>query len=168
MKRLAAALLFVAFFHSAFASALSSAFTCAGKWRYLADEDKMEGSKMEFATLTSNNVLTLGFPYQKNDNRGRLTFRSAKRDGLKLFIQIDAGQFMCSTGCSLRIKFDDAKPLTWSASSPKDGTSTVVFLSNSRAFFQKMKKSKRLLIEPNLYHESGQVLEFDPQGLTLN
>lgn len=166
MKRFFATFLFAAYCHIASGSPGGS-FGCGAQWQCSASEDKMESSTMELAILQSKNALTLGFPYQKDDNRGRLTFRSAKGDGLKLFIQIGAGQFTCTLGCNLRIKFDDEKPLIWSANAPSDGTSTVIFLSNPRGFFQRMKKSRKLLIEPNPYRESGQVLEFEPQGLTI-
>lgn len=124
---------------------------------------------MEFATLLSDNRLTFGFPYQTSDNHARLSFRKAKRDGLKLMLEIDKGQFLCSPyDCTLRVKFDDGKPIAWSGSPPSDHTSTVMFLSNASGFFQKMKAAKRVLIEPKFYQHSGIILEFDTAGLTLN
>ncbi len=135
-------------------------------WIYSEIEDKMSGDKGQIAGTRSTNTLQFSFPYSAPDNRGTLLIRKNKSSGLNIYLAIDKGQFLCSYyDCSFRVKFDDNKPIDWNGAPPQNHDSTTIFLHNSKAFLERLKKSKKLMIEPKFYQSAGQILEFNVTDL---
>ncbi|QOW20367.1 hypothetical protein INQ41_04915 [Lysobacter ciconiae] len=133
-----------------------------GAWSYSNEEDGMSGKRIEYAAVASDNVLSLDFPYQ-GAQRGTLAIRRHPKWGNDVIVSIEKGQILCSSyECPVRIRFDDAQPVTYSGNEPADNSSETVFLPYSIA--KKLQSAKRVKIEMNLYHNGVQVLEFNVKG----
>jgi hypothetical protein len=135
-------------------------------WEYSTTTDKLDGSVAKLASLRSANTLSFEFPYNKADNRGRLLIRQGKKSGLNVMLLVDHGQFLCSSyDCRVRVRFDDYPPETWTGSGPTDHSSKTIFFNNEAAFLTKLRKAKRVKIEPSFYQVSGVVLDFKVDSL---
>lgn len=135
-------------------------------WEYKSDSDKMTGKKSVEAQVTSDNQLSFGFPYT-GQNYGFLTIRQHPQYGLDVLVSITKGQMLCSTyDCTVTVKFDDGKPVTYSGSGPADHSSTTIFLNNTSRFIAGAKKAKKILVQFNAFRNGSPVLEFTtPQPL---
>lgn len=146
-----------------FLSAMTSAF--ADSWSYSEDVDKMTSKKANYASLSSANSLSLGFPYA-GANYGNLTVRKHSQYRLSVILSIDKGQILCPSysGCSVKIRFGDKSPLTFRASPAADHDSKTVFLGNAQGFIDQALKVKSIKAQVNIYHSGGSVLEFESTG----
>lgn len=134
----------------------------SANWRYEADTDAMTGKKSATAYITSDNSLSLGFPY-RGKNHGTLVVRQHPKFGLDVMFQIDQGQIVCndySDNCAVMVRFDDKPPIRFSAVGPADHSSTVVFLQARSRFINEARKAKRILVQPTLYQNGNPVLVF--------
>lgn len=138
--------------------------TINNEWEYDTSVDKMTSNTTKFAIITSNESLTLDFPYD-GINSGYLQLR--KKNGvLNILIRIDKGQI--SGGYEndyVKVRFDDGKAITFSYASPEDGSSDLIFIENEMKFLSKLKKSKKTLIALPLYQNGTQILEFNTENL---
>lgn len=134
----------------------------ADQWDYRVATDKMTGKASNFASITSNNSLSLEAPYS-GPNYGRLIVRKHAQHGLDVLVSITKGQILCPSysGCSVKVRFGDGQPMTFSANGPEDLSSTTVFLRNAQKFIDQTKKTKSIKIQMNIYQAGGQVLEFE-------
>lgn len=134
----------------------------ADQWDYTTSVDKMTGKISNFASLTSSNSLHLDSPYS-GDNRGSLMIRRHPRHGLDVLVSITKGQIVCRSydGCTVKVRFGEGQPMTFSASGPEDLSSTTVFLRNAQKFIDQAKKTKSIKIQMNIYQAGGEVLEFE-------
>jgi hypothetical protein len=130
-------------------------------WDYSTENDEMDSSKSKFAQITSDNSLSLAFPYQ-GENRGKLWVRQRKQDGLRVIFEIQKGQLICTSynGCQIAIRFDEAQPITFYASVPSDHSSTALFINNPSRFVQLAKKAKQIRVAATVYQAGTQVLTF--------
>lgn len=147
------------------ADAASAAVTQSEEsaWSYDSREDKMNGRKVTFAKVTSSNTVNFGFPYQ-GAQHGHLTLRAGNdRD---VIFSIERGQLMCNSydGCTVKVRFDDGKPESFSAIGPADNSSETVFLHNYKGFMAKMRKAKVVRLSMNIYDQGSPVFEFDVRG----
>ena len=131
------------------------------KWEYRESEDAMTSKVTKFASITSEDSLSLGFPYS-GLNYGYLTVRKHPRSGTNVMVRVNKGQMMCQSyqDCTVTIRFDNDKPVRWAAVGPDDGSSETVFLHNEARFIERAKKAKRILISIPFYQNGSQVLEF--------
>lgn len=137
------------------------------KWEYRESEDAMTSKVTKFASITSEDSLSLDFPYS-GLNYGMLMVRKHPRSGTNVLVRVSKGQMMCQSyqDCSVTIRFDDGKPVTWAAVGPDDGSNETIFLHNEARFIERAKKAKRILISIPFYQNGNQVLEFvTPVGL---
>lgn len=147
-------------------AALLACSAASAAWEYDSSADKMTGKKTDTALVTSDNRLSFGFPYQ-GDNKGYLIVRQHPQYGLDVIISIDKGQMLCSTyDCTVSVKFDDGKPVTYGGTAPADHSSTKIFLNNASRFIAGAKNAKKILVQFNAYQNGAPVLEFSmPQSL---
>jgi hypothetical protein len=143
---------------SVLALTLASAGHAAG-WEYNTSKDKMTGKTISSAAVYSEKSLSFGPPYQ-GQNMGRLAVRQLADGGVETFVLIEKGQMVCGADCAVRVRFDEAQPVTFSAAGPDDHRSTMLFMINSKRFIAQAKKAKRILVEFTAYQEGNQVLEF--------
>ncbi|PHV22548.1 hypothetical protein CSQ92_05680 [Janthinobacterium sp. BJB446] len=62
------------------------------------------------------------------------------------------------------VRFDDEKPVNYSAVAPADNSSDTIFLRNYEKFLGKLQKAKRVRIAVDIFQEGAPVFEFDVSG----
>lgn len=137
----------------------------AEKWAYSSNEDPMSGKIARYASISSENLVNFGFPYEGYQN-ATLTIRNHPQYGHDVYLSLERGQILCQSysDCSIRVRFDDNSPERWSAVGAADHDSTLVFLRSTKRFFEKMKKSKMVLIQIPVYQEGNPTFEFQVSG----
>lgn len=130
------------------------------RWRYSSHETAM-GVETWLASTRSTNTISFGFPYT-GDQHAKLTVRRAKSKDV--ILDIEQGQFLCSMGCRVNVRFDDDKAMRWSAVGPADHGTTTLFLRNASKFIKSLASAERLRIEADFYQEGTRVLDFDVVG----
>jgi hypothetical protein len=147
----------------ALSALLFASLANAGGWEYNEQEDKMTSKKASYATVGSNNSLSLGFPY-KGHNPGELRVRQHPKFGLDVYVSVAKGQILCRSyeDCTIMVRFDDDQPKAWRAVGPADHSSDVIFLRNEAAFIARAKTAKKILISIPFFQNGNQVLEFYP------
>jgi LSD1 subclass zinc finger protein len=126
------------------------------KWIYESRGDAMGGT-VRTATVVSSNSFNFDFPYQGTQN-ATLTIRKEK--GTDVMLSIEKGQFMCDLGCSVMVRFDDAKAVRWRATGTADHSTEMIFLLKASNFVKAISKTDVLRIEAQFYQEGSRVLEF--------
>ena len=118
------------------------------KWRYEQDKDDLRNATTYMAVLASNNTIDFGFPY--NGSSMDLTLRKDPKYGNDVFFAVN-GQLE-----SYRMVGSDG------------GDNSMLFIENNKAmkaFVDKLKKSKKLIVEGNFYNYGKGQFTFDTQGL---
>lgn len=133
-------------------------------WSYSAKVDSMTGKGTDFAETSSTNTVDFGFPYA-GEQHGVLMLRQHPRHGTSVILGIEKGQFLCVTGCSVTVRFDDKPARRFSASQPDDYSSTALFINSEKSFIAEAKKAKAIRIEAGFYSQGSRVFEFDIEGL---
>jgi hypothetical protein len=134
-------------------------------WSYRTNEDKMTGKSTKFASLTSDNRLNFQFPYEDPANYGYLTIRQKAGEPAEVLFSIGKGQILCpgyGSGCTVTVRFNNDKPMQFSAIGPSDHSSTTLFILNESRFISGAKKANRILIKFTAYNAGEQILEFKP------
>ncbi|KPH10860.1 hypothetical protein [Chryseobacterium sp. ERMR1:04] len=134
-------------------------------WTYTQDEDKMEGTKYDFAKAESTNKVELKFPYDGGITAG-ITLRNNGKES-EAMLTLSKGRFMTSIGGNktVKVKFDDQPAKEYTYGSPNDGSGNVIFLDNSKDFIKKIKDSKKAMLEVTFFQEGAQIFEFNTEGL---
>jgi hypothetical protein len=132
-------------------------------WTYDKDEDKMRGSKTYLAINMSTTELNLGVPYEHS----QMTIELRNKQGVTDVMLGVVGQFHCGTGgsCSINAKFDEHPIEKFNVDEADDGRTDLVFIEKSADFIEKIKKSKHVIIETELFNAGTQQYEFDVAGL---
>lgn len=140
--------------------------TVAPNWSYETSEDKMRGTKTNFAGTESTNFLNLGFPY--DNSKMRILLRN-DNGNLDILISIK-GQIVCgySEKCYLSVKADDSKIVDYEFLKAAHGSSDTVFIANSKDFMNMLKKSNKLIIEVPVFNTGRVQYNFDVSGLNWN
>jgi|GEM_PF-894589 len=125
-------------------------------WQYSLREDAMGGT-VATATVESSNTFEFGFPYSGTQN-ARLMVRND--EGRDVLLLIETGQFMCTLGCSVEVRFDDGESVRWRAIGTSDHSTTTIFLRKASKFIKALSKTRVLRIEVEFYQEGSRVLEF--------
>lgn len=135
------------------------------KWQYSQNEDKMTGGRTYYALVTSSNSVDFSFPYSGPQN-ATITLRNDPKYGKDVIFSIEKGQILCNSyeGCNVLVRFDDGKPVTYSANPPSDNSSETIFISNYTKFLTNLSKAKIVRISPTIYQQGAPVFEFDIEG----
>lgn len=128
--------------------------------------DPMTGKETITKRVTSDSSLRLDFPYHGR-NYGALHVRRSPQYGTDVYVTIERGQLVCGfDGCTVQVRFDDGKAVTYRANGPTDHSSTALFLSPANAFIRAAKTARRIRVQMTVYEAGEQVLEFTtPAGL---
>lgn len=131
------------------------------RWSYESTTDKMSGKSMDVATLASQDSLNLPFPYA-GTNYAHLMIRRHPQYGLDVIYSVQKGQILCPSysGCTVKVKFGDKAPVSFSASPSDDRDTTYVFLRDAKRFIASAKSVDSFLIQPPLYKGGAAVSEF--------
>lgn len=133
-------------------------------WNYAEDYDKMRNATTYYAVTKSNEIIDLGFPY--NDVQETIMIRKRKIDGTSVILQLSEGQYSCGfDGCTITVKFDDNAPVKYSVSKSSDFKSNVLFINNKTKFINKLKQSKYVMIETDLFQHGPETFTFNVNGL---
>lgn len=137
------------------------------QWRYTASEDEMTGKKSYWASVKSDNIVTLGFPYHK-PQRATLTLRTHPRHGRDIIFSIERGQLQCQyRGCSVLVRFGDGEPMKFQASEPSSRDSTTLFIRDYSRFAGEMLKVDTVRISADIWNEDPRVFTFDVSGFDV-
>jgi hypothetical protein len=139
--------------------------TIAKPWEVEKSIDKMSGESRVVASLESNNMLSLPFPYN-GPNSGFVYLRQRGKSPSEVAVGVSKGQLMCRSysPCTISVKFDNGPIQKFEGSGTSSGDSTVTFLSNPQGFIKNLKKSKSFMIQIELYKTGKEVLEFSPDS----
>ncbi|GEC78152.1 hypothetical protein [Flavobacterium aquatile] len=133
------------------------------KWQFSEDVDKMTSKTVNYASIQANEELEFNFPY---DGGSVATLTIRKKDGtIDIYLNVSKGQFNSSyDGGSIRIKFDNDSPKTFSFSAASDGSSDIIFINSTKTIISKLKTTKQMIIEVEFYNEGLRQIEFDVDG----
>jgi hypothetical protein len=135
-------------------------------WEYEEDTDTMTQKTTRFARVKSSNTAYIAFPMGKSQH-AILTLRKHPRYGKDVILRIQEGMFNCNPveGCSVRIRFDNGKMQTFSASMSENMNTEMLFIQNYPRFVAAIKKAKVAYIEASFYMDGNKVFEFPVSGL---
>jgi len=136
------------------------------QWEYSDTEDPMGGAKNKSAALQSTNRINHPFPYE-GDIWGTIMLRKHPRMGTDVLVAVSDGQLNCSSysNCTVTVRFDDSKPIKFSADEAASGSNKVIFLRKTKPFIAAISKSKLVRIELSMYNAGVEVFEFNTEGL---
>lgn len=139
----------------------------ASKWSYNEVKDELRNKTRYTASISSNNSVNFGFPYQGDQNL-RIGVRDDPQWGDDVYFSVERGQMICGIyDCKGSISFDgNAEGLTLVPSGDRD--STVLFAKYPRAIINKLKNSERVVVEITFYQEGNRQFIFDTAGLEWN
>ena len=125
-------------------------------WVYHEQIDEMTGEKSFYATCTSRNKVEFGSPYQ-GGSRLDLTIRNSEKRNL-VMIRISEG--LIQSDRTVRIKFDEKKPINCSYQFPSDGSSDVIFINDANKIIQHTKTADSAMVEVPFYQEGSRIFYF--------
>jgi hypothetical protein len=132
-------------------------------WSYSEDVDKATSAKNYYAAVNANQLLNFPFPYD-GGSTATLTIRNNDNKN-EVILTVSKGQFVASVdGGSVKIGFDDARPVKYSASEPSDGSTNVLFIENSNKLIKKIKASQKVIIEAGFYESGLKTMDFNVKG----
>ena len=124
------------------------------------------GEKNIFYTLDATEKIHLDFPYQ-GGSTGSLIVRN-KNGKLGAMFVIDNGQIDTDyDGTYVRVKFDDEAPVKWSMGETADGSSDVLFFNNESKLVNKLKSSKKVVVEVPFFQNGNKQFVFNTSGLPM-
>lgn len=134
------------------------------RWTYTSSRDEMRGTVSIFAEISSENKLSLGFPYDTEE--ANLSLRKRPSDGTSVMLHAP-GQFLCSTysNKTVSVKFDDGPVQQFTCSEPSDSSTGLLFINSEKRFIEKLKASKRVIIEAPMFQAGRQQMTFNTEGL---
>ena len=137
-------------------------------WEYgESDKDKLDNTTYKYSSCSSKNKVELKFPYSGGSTVEIFLRNGFKKNGNEVILEVDKGQFMSSYDGNkkIRMKFDENPPTEYSFLNEGTGQSTTIFLDHSNSIIEKLKKSKKLIIEVEFYNNGTSQFEFDVDGL---
>jgi len=140
----------------------------SGNWEYTSNEDKVRGGTSYYASTTSTNSISQGFPY--GDSNLRMTVRKSPAYGTDVILTLESGQLMCPSyeGCYGTVRFDNGSPKRVNFNGAADGSSDTIFVEGAKSLITRMKKAKKAVIEIEVYQAGRPQFEFNVDGLRWN
>lgn len=125
----------------------------------------MRGTVSKHATTESINTVNFDFPYQGVQHGTVMVYENG------VLFYVKKGQVICNGGseygtCVVLVKFDDGKARYVKARKSGDDSTTIAFTEPS--FLKNMKRSKKLMIQVEVFHNGLPVFDFDVRGLDKN
>ena len=135
------------------------------KWVYETQNDEMRAEESRYATLDAENTINLDFPY--GEQRGQILIRKSPKFGSDLLVGVPSGQILCRSfqDSYISAKFDNGGIERFGCTDASDGTNNMVFLIDDRKFLQKLKRSKKLIVEAEFFQNGIQQMTFDTSNL---
>lgn len=141
----------------------------SSNWNTSVSNDEMRGTKSKTTYNISKNSVNFGFPY--NGGSKLYLYVMNKAGKKEIMIEISKGQFVCGVidNCEVNFKFDDGAVKSISMIGSDSHDSDILFVNYSKttnSLIEKMKTSKKLIIEPNFYQEGTKQFTFELKGFT--
>ena len=138
----------------------------ADAWHYGEVKSEMTGTVSKWATKQSVNTVNFGFPYNGEQHGTVMVDMDDSSDTTMLFY-VKKGQIVCNGldkfgTCLVFVKFDDSKADFVTAHTSGDDSTTIGF---DTAFLRRLRRSKKLLIQVEVFHEGAPIFTFDVGGL---
>lgn len=137
------------------------------QWKYEQAKDELRNATTHTAVLISSNTIDFGFPY--NGSSMDLTLRKDPKYGNDVIFSVN-GQFngCMIESCKITVKFDGGKLESYRMVGSDSGDNSTLFIESPKAmktFVDKLKKSKKLIVEGSFYNYGKGQFIFDTQGL---
>ncbi len=136
-------------------------------WFNNVSKDEMRGTETRSTRTISINQADFEFPYNGGSNL-ILTVRNGK-SGTDLIINITKGQFICSSfdGCKVNFKFDNGNIQSVTMVGTDTHDTDVLFVQSeatTKKLIEKLKVSKKLIVEPSFFQEGTKQFTFNVEG----
>jgi invasion protein IalB len=136
-------------------------------WSYEGSKDEMRGTKSSTAYTVSKNKVDFEFPYSGGSNLNLLVRNNAGQKDV--IISISKGQFLCGLmdGCEVNFKFDDGSVQSVTMIGSDSHDTDILFVKHPKTVsgvIEKIKKSKKLIIEPRFFQAGSKQFTFDLTG----
>jgi len=80
-------------------------------------------------------------------------------------IVVDDGQLHCQyRNCRILVRFDQAKPTSFSVSSPADNSSDTWFIEDTTRFISQLSRAKQVIVELQFYQQGIREITFETTG----
>ncbi len=133
-------------------------------WKYGTTVDEMTEDTTWFCSTYSTNTIDFDFPYD-GGSRFRLTLRHSANGNDDVILDTDKGQFIHVNNEKVSVKFDDGDIMDMSFSEPDSYNPNIIFINDTKAFLNKVKTAKKLMIKAPFYQAGDKVIKFDVDGL---
>ena len=133
-------------------------------WAYFVQEGKNKFDKIYIARVLAKNQLNLRFPIVEHVSA---SLHIVNQNGInKSFVMISRGQFIANSSKNqiIKIKFDEAKAEYFNCSKSNDVSIEAIYFNSVGRLISKLKKSKKIIIEAEVYHNGYQIMQFDVGG----
>ncbi|HTA82273.1 MAG TPA: hypothetical protein VK783_05055 [Bacteroidia bacterium] len=149
--------------------AKASKESSAGGWVYEDEIDKMTSGNIYFAFVHAKDKLDFDFPYDAGAKADICIRNMDSTNDVLLQISDGSFNFNALKDTYVRIRFDDAKPAYYKVFK-QDGDIGVkdVFIERSDSLVNKIKTSKKILIEAEFVGNGSKIMEFNIEGLVWN
>lgn len=147
------------------ALAVNSQTETPSKWEYSESRDEMRGTSTKLASVTSENVVDLDFPY--GEVNGQIWVRHRPEDGLNVAFEVSKGQVLCHSFSDdyVSMKFDDGPVQKFRCTGSSDGSSETAFIIDEQRALAALKRAKRTIVEAEFYQQGRQQFVFETAGL---
>jgi hypothetical protein len=134
------------------------------RWRYTQIRDDSSGKYYKEATIQSENVVNLSFPYEGSQH-ATFALRRHPRYGEDAFMSIERGQILCNSYANsvVILRADSGPVRRFGCAEPADNSSETVFLRDFSGTEQLIKSAKTLYITVTLHQEGDRTFEFKVQ-----
>ncbi len=130
------------------------------EWKYSTVLDEFTDKPQSFAKLFSTNELEFDFPYNGGSQFQLIVRNLNEGDGEEVLIGTTKGQFQTYDE-TIKVRFDDGDPVTYSISGSADGSSEIIFINKSSSFINNLKNSSTIKVEAPFYDAGRQVIHFN-------
>ena len=129
-------------------------------WRYQEDKDDFDGKEWKYCQVEASNSIK-GVVWRETP---KLLVRMRGKE-LNVIVKAE-GVVFGNLGDSdkVRLKFDDEEPFSVGYNDSANGDGGTIFLKRTSKIVEKLKKSKKLVIEFPVYMENSQRATFNIEG----
>lgn len=135
-------------------------------WILSDNSSNMSGNVITSASIMSVNEVEFASPYDGKQFAELRLWTSSNATMDYLTFKIDRGQIVCWTGkgCDITIKLDNSNPINLKGSKPTDGTSTYTIIDLNGDLSARIKRTKKILVQPTIYKNGYPIFEFDAKN----
>jgi TonB family protein len=121
------------------------------KWRYDWIPDKLTGKDTLAASIESDDGMDMAI--ERHQGGGTSAYVFLREGSGKLF-------FCGFSGCTVRLRFDNGKIESWSATDSGNGSNSSLHFVQVANLISRLKRSRRVIIEVPIFEEGPTAFEF--------